>query len=106
MWQTVSRLLGIHRGGELRQKEVRRVYTDTFTTDEGQAVLADLSVFTNFYSANGQDLSPCERAYADGMKNVYARIHGLLTLTQTERAHLESAARAELIEKQTLDGSE
>lgn len=99
MWQTISKLCGFNRADEQerRQAELVRVYRDVFMTPEGQCIVADLSRFTNFFSANGPELTDRERAYRDGMKNVFARITGLLTLTDEERLQLQSAARDELL---------
>jgi hypothetical protein len=69
----------------------------TSTDEDKQIVLADLANASGFYRVSGPGLTAEDRAFADGMRSVYARVHVFLRMTDQEIRNLEEAARQEAI---------
>lgn len=77
----------------------RRVFVEggAASTEDKQVVLADLANASGFYRVSGPGMSAEDRAFADGMRATYARVHLFLKMTPDEVGHLEEAARQEAI---------
>lgn len=65
------------------------------TDEDKQIVLADMANASGFYRVSGAGISATDRAFADGMRATYARVHLFLKMTPEEVGHLEEAARQE-----------
>lgn len=88
------------RGPRAKAKELQRAYQAVFTSPDGQIVLADLAANSGFYFASDANLTERQAGYGDGRKAVYARILGMLRLTEREREDLEIGFREEVISQQ------
>lgn len=81
-----------------RQLRLTRAYRSVFLKDEeSQIVLADLAKASGYYQVAGPGTSGDDRAFADGARDVFARILGRLRMTDAELVALEEAARAEAL---------
>ena len=100
-WIGRDRRKGERRTGEVRvdlAASYRRVFVDGGADKkDAQVVLTDLANFSGFYRVTGPGFSSDDRAFADGMRAAYGRVHNFIRTTPEEARQLEEAARAQAI---------
>lgn len=99
LWHYLSRY---YRPGSITAtSELARSYQRLFTGHgserDAQIVLTDFAAYTGFYRVNGPGIGGEDRAFSDGMRAAYGRLHGFLRMTDDERRQLEEAARQEAL---------
>lgn len=62
------------------------------TDEDREIVLTDLANVSGFFGVTPFGTTAEDRAMRDGMRAVYAHIHGYLRMTERERQSLEEAA--------------
>lgn len=70
-------------------------YRAFFNSQAGQLVLADLAVYSGFYTVSDLQFGSLGLAEANGKRVVFARIHGLLNMTPDEERQLAMAVKRE-----------
>lgn len=96
---TVSRATGpALKRGRVIQLRLTRAYRSVLLKDEeSQIVLADLAEASGYYQVSPPLATGEQRAFADGMREVFSRILGRLRMTDAELVALEEAAREEAL---------
>lgn len=94
-WQTIRSLIkwpGAER--KLRLSDAyQKLFAGNGSREDAETVLADLAQHTGFYQVTPADMSPDQRAFAEGMRAAYGRIDRFLNLPAVERDRLISAVR-------------
>lgn len=89
---------GHKRGSEVTEKTVE-AYRALFRGQGGQAeaeiVLSDLAVYSRFFMVTPSNASDAVRAYSEGGRRVFLRIHEILCMSEQELVELHEAARRE-----------
>ena len=89
---------GNKRGAAVTQKTVeayRALFDGRGDKTTAEIVLADLAVFSRFYNVTPGNASDGVRAYNEGGRRVFLRIHEILCMSESELAGLYEAARRE-----------